>query len=391
MTRIELPFPAPIGSVPKTYIMKAAIRAASKFNRAIARQPKWEIELACLFLCLSVATAGYLFDQVSLSIAYAVPVMIAAWYVGWAGAIPFAFLSLAAWLVFSYRVQFPISGIQATIWSGLIWLIVISAFGAILARLHHVQKNIEALAENRAQALSREIAERGRLEHEILEISEHERFRIGQDLHDGLCQHLAGTALASQLLAENLSGNERSHAERARKLADLTLEAIALARGIAKGLYPIEIQAAGLMQALKEFASTTSDLFGIACSFKCSLPVPVHSLSTATHLYRVAQEAVSNAIRHGHATKIEIELGEFADGIRLRVIDDGVGLPSPLAGHGMGLHTMAARAKFMGGQFSICSGAGSCGAEVSCMVPGNMLVPPEKRAAAPGDLLGCGA
>ena len=354
-------------------LVNAGVRKAEALGRAIARRPKWEIETACLVMCPLIAAADYYSGQeISVSVVYAVPVMIAAWFVGLGSALVFSLLSVAAWFFISYPGRYPISGMEAAAWSVGIRFFVLTAFAAILARLNDLRKNVEAIAETRARALTEEIAERNRLEHEILEISERERLRIGQDLHDGLCQHLAGTAMVSQLLAQDLSDEGHTRAERARRIVDLTEEGISLARGIAKGLHPIGMQAGGLMQALEDFAATTSDLFGIICNFECNLPVTVHSASVATHLYRIAQEAVSNAVRHGRATRVNITLEETESGIRLSVIDNGQGLPLQFPAGGLGLRTMAARAKFMGGQFSLRP-AGARGAKMTCVVPGEGL------------------
>jgi two-component system CheB/CheR fusion protein len=125
----------------------------------------------------------------------------------------------------------------------------------------------------------------------------------------------------------------------------------------------------GLMLALEDFAATTSDLFGIHCRFECNLPVLVDNPSTAAHLYRIAQEAVSNAVRHGRATQIEIALEESDSGTQLSVSDNGGGFPDPLPRHdGMGLRTMADRARSIGGYFSIHPGMLG-GAEVICVAP----------------------
>jgi signal transduction histidine kinase len=239
----------------------------------------------------------------------------------------------------------------------------------VVARLNHLQHNLEALAETRAQALAREVAERERLEREMLEISEREQRRIGQDLHDGLCQLLTGTALTGHAHARSLAtqGNV-AEAEKARKIVNFIEEAISLARSIAKGLDPIELQSGGLMQALEDFTFTTSELCGIQCQFGCHVPVLIHSPNTAVHLYRIAQEAVGNAVKHGRATAIDVLLEETDVGVQLSVIDNGEGLPEPFPRNGgMGLRTMTVRAKLAGGHFAIRRL--ERGAEVTCVVP----------------------
>jgi signal transduction histidine kinase len=221
--------------------------------------------------------------------------------------------------------------------------------------------------------LAKETAERERLEQEMLDISEREQRRIGRDLHDSLCQHLTGTAVAGHVLAETLSSAGRSEAASARKIVGLVEEAVGLARGIAKGLLPVEMGAEGLMQALEEFASTTSEIFGIQCRFLCHAPVLIQTPAAATHLYRIAQEAVGNAIKHSHAHEISILLDESDSGIRLVISDDGDGFPDPLPDNGgMGLRIMADRAKMIGGRF-IVERNPDHGMELSCLIPASKL------------------
>jgi signal transduction histidine kinase len=128
------------------------------------------------------------------------------------------------------------------------------------------------------------------------------------------------------------------------------------------------------MQALEIFAVQTSSMFGMNCRFSCPLPVLIEAPITAAHLYRIAQEAVSNAIRHGGASEIEISLDESDSGIRLCIRDNGTGMPALPSGHdGMGLRTMTDRANAIGGRFSIHPGMLG-GAEVICIAPARLLI-----------------
>jgi two-component system, LuxR family, sensor kinase FixL len=121
------------------------------------------------------------------------------------------------------------------------------------------------------------------------------------------------------------------------------------------------------MQAFEEFCATTSDLFGVQCQFTCGQPVFIESATTATHLYRIAQEAVGNAVKHGKATAIDISLDETETGVCLSISDNGCGIPEKLAGRGgMGLRTMDVRSKLVSGQFSLCRSE-SGGVKVVCL------------------------
>src|SRR5271165_1988590 len=112
------------------------------------------------------------------------------------------------------------------------------------------------------------MAERERLERELLEISEREQRRIGHDLHDSLCQHLTGAALAGQVLEEKLAARRLPEAGDASKVVELVEEGISLSRKLAKGLHPIEMEAEGLMQALEELVATSTELFKVSCRFE---------------------------------------------------------------------------------------------------------------------------
>jgi two-component system, LuxR family, sensor kinase FixL len=200
----------------------------------------------------------------------------------------------------------------------------------------------------------RDITERKRLEKEILEISEREQRRIGQDLHDGLCQHLAGIEMLSQVLAQKLSARSKEASVRATEIAKAVREAISQTRLLARGLSPVTLESEGLMSALAELALNTEKMFRIRCQFDCAEEVKFTNHAAATHLFRIAQEAVSNAIKHGKAKTISIGLRDAAGHIRLRVSDDGAGF-SEKAGvnTGMGLRIMQSRISMVGGALTI--------------------------------------
>jgi PAS domain S-box-containing protein len=209
----------------------------------------------------------------------------------------------------------------------------------------------------------RDITDRKRLEQEILEISDREQRRIGQDLHDGLCQHLAGIELMSQVLEQKLASRSKAEAIRVGEIAGHVREAISQTRLLARGLSPLTLDSEGLMSGLQELASNTEKLFGVKCDFKCDAPVLVHDNTIATHLFRMAQEAVSNAIKHGKAKRINIELRRIGDSLSLAITDDGSGIAHDIPKNkGMGLRIMQSRAGMIGGTFNIESnrGRGAC-------------------------------
>jgi len=233
----------------------------------------------------------------------------------------------------------------------------------------------QRLAEAEEQ-VRRDITERKRLEREILEISDQERRRIGQDLHDGLCQQLAGIELMSEVLHQKLRAKSKSNAARAGDIARHVRDAISHTRSLARGLAPVTLESEGLPSALRELAANTEKIFGVACRVECTEAVPGLATTTATHLYRIAQEAVSNAIKHGKATQLAIRLRWAEDRLELDVIDNGAGMPKvPPRNDGMGLRIMRYRAGMISGLLSIEPGD-ACGTRVSCSVPMQLSPPP---------------
>ncbi len=199
-----------------------------------------------------------------------------------------------------------------------------------------------------------DITERKHLEKAILDISAREQRRIGQDLHDGLGQHLTGIAFMAKVHEAKLAEKNKSEAEEAAKIVKLVNEAIHKSRELARGLLPVVSESHGLMSALQLWAAEVEDLFGVSCRFRCEAPVLIHDDSMATHLYHIAQEAVNNAIKHGEAKKVLIELAAELGRGALLIRDDGRGMvKDPASTQGMGLHIMNYRAGMIGGTLEI--------------------------------------
>jgi PAS domain S-box-containing protein len=226
-------------------------------------------------------------------------------------------------------------------------------------------------------AIGIDVTEQRRLEQEILQISDLEQRRIGQDLHDGLCQHLAATELMAEILQQRLAKKSRADASRVAEIAKQVREAISQTRLLARGLSPVVLESEGLMSALQELADYTERMFRVNCRFLCPDPVLVHNHTMATHLYRIAQEAVSNAVRHGKARRITIALQRGADRIQLEIRDDGSGLPRDLSrAKGMGLRIMQYRAGMIGGSLRVQE-APKGGTSVTCLLQ-QPIVPKEE-------------
>jgi two-component system, LuxR family, sensor kinase FixL len=219
----------------------------------------------------------------------------------------------------------------------------------------------------------RDVTERRRLEREILQATAEEQRRIGQDLHDGVLQELAGVAFAVEVLTQKLAARGAPEAASIRKIADLVDQSITHARDLARGLQPVALEGAGLAVALEALATKVEGLFRISCFFTCDEPCLIHDNALATHLYRIAQEAITNAVRHGKARTVVIDLARGPEGLRLVIRDDGIGLHNaPSDAHGVGLHTMAYRAALVGGRLTVSPGERG-GAVIACVIPRPVL------------------
>jgi PAS domain S-box-containing protein len=230
---------------------------------------------------------------------------------------------------------------------------------------------IEGLTAQAAGAIARiqAEAERHRLERQILEISDSEQARMGQEIHDGLCQQLVSLAFDANALERSLSGNHRPEAQTAGRIAFYLDQTITEARQLSRGLFPVRLETEGLPPALEELAQATSDRFNVRCRFASQGSVAVKSSAVATHLYRIAQEAVTNAVKHSQARNVSIRLETHAGELKLSIEDDGVGLPP--AGRknapGLGLHIMNYRARAIGGTLQL-DRSRQGGTIVSCSV-----------------------
>jgi len=220
---------------------------------------------------------------------------------------------------------------------------------------------------------TRDITRRVELEREILAISEREQRRLGQDLHDDLCQQLAGIEFLSQRLASDLAARSAAGAPQAKEIAQMVQRAMTQTRELARGLSPVRLEAEGLADALRELAVGARKVFGCDCRFRCDPPVRVPDHDVAIHLYRIAQEAVSNAIKHGQARRIEIGLSAEGRSVTLAVKDSGLGIPRKLPRRkGMGLRIMRYRAEVINGALQVEPHPRG-GTRVVCTVPEGLL------------------
>ena len=334
------------------------------------KHPKALVLTACVLLVMVIGAVDYLTGYaLFFSAFYLLPVALAAWFVGARFGIIICISSVAVWLAGDLAAGVNYSNWFVPVWNGAIALVVYFVVVKTLVSLRRLQMELEARVRQRTVALANEMEERARLEKELLKIGENAQRQIGHDLHDGLGQHLTATAFASQVLTGQLENKSAPEADSARQLVKMVEEAIQLTRTFARGLVPVEVEAEGLTDALQELVSTVSERFQIACEFECREPVRLNEAVSSTHLYRIAQEAITNAVKHGKAKFINVSLEKSGDQIILTITDDGLGLPeNSSSGNGMGLRIMAHRAAMIGATFHL-ERLPESGTRVTCKLP----------------------
>ena len=241
--------------------------------------------------------------------------------------------------------------------------------------LRRFNTQLESLVDERTDVikmtmkeLQREFAERRRLEEEILNIGERAQTRIGQDLHDDLGQQLVGMTILMGLLLSHLNAESHPRAKEATRLQECLSDIINTTRNLAKSLYPVELERGGLILSLQELAYRTELLAGVTCRVNADESFQFEK-AVEIHLYRIVQESISNALKHGRAHNIVIA-GSVHDGVStLTVTDDGSGFVRPEEGKwaGIGLHLFQYRARLIGAQLTVTRGENG-GCQVRCSI-----------------------
>lgn len=220
-----------------------------------------------------------------------------------------------------------------------------------------------------AQIVFRDVTDRRHLQAEVIAISNTVRSRIGRDLHDVLGQNLTGIAFLSKLLERKLQQAGLAEAADALAICDLASEGMRQTRTLARGLFPAELQASEFASTMTALAMDTQRTFHMACRYdEPKEPPPIHSDEVATHLYHIAQEAITNAVKHGKARSAHLDLQVRDDHLVLTIRDDGAGFEPTSKPRGIGLRIMGHRANLLGGTLSVESQPGQ-GTTLTCIVP----------------------
>ncbi len=349
------------------------------------RQPKWALAVFTVVLSLLIGFVDWKTSpEIAFTLFYLVPISMAVWLVGRRTgifvAILCAFIVLTSNLLYARVSQYSNPAIPY--WNLLMRLGVFLTVVYLLSALKNIYASLEKKVEARTAELRKEILERQRMEREILEVSEREQKRLGQDMHDGIGQQMTGVAFMCKVLQQKLS--EKSLPEDAAEAGEIagqihrTVEDV---RRMAKGLFPVGLEDGGLDAAMENLRSNVESQFGVSCFFSANPGIQIENTNVIIHLYRIAQEAVTNAVRHGNASEIRIDLSRQNGGYALTVQDDGIGIvQSGKNAAGMGLHIMRYRAGMIRGALDVQK-AESGGTRVTCLFTDQAVDPDEERIA----------
>jgi signal transduction histidine kinase len=339
----------PIETVPRRIAFGTVIGKLRDFPRF--RLSRKFLVVTCLTLTCLVGYVDYLTGyERSLLLFYLLPISLAVWFGSLILGLAIVFLSIGVWKLSDLAAGSPAIGF----WNAGMALLSYALFAGVLSKLRTFVFELDRRVRERTSALQREVAERQRLDREIEQVADRERRRLGQDLHDSLGQHLTGTALAAQVLKERLAARSAPEVPEAEKLVHYVEEGIDLTRNLARGFFSPELEAEGLMAALRGLAENITERFRIPCVFDGNESVRIHDSTVATQLYRIAQEAVINSVKHAGARRINIRLVVNGSEFTLAIIDDGIGFPEKLPQpEGLGLRLMRHGAALAGATFDV--------------------------------------
>lgn len=332
--------------------------------------PKQVVVLVCILFVTLVGLVDYMTGYETFFFTfYLLAIFLATWRVSTLFGALISALSVTAWVSANAEAGAHYSNYFIPVWNAGIMFAIYLIIVFLLAGLKKIHKELEERVRLRTTALSHEIQERKRLQKDLLETSDREQRRMGRVLHDGLCQHLTGTALAGHFLEQKLAGKSLAEAGDASRLVELIEEAIELTRNLSHQLDPVELKAGKLMDHFEDLAAGTSQRFKVACNFENKLDRPLDDAAVATHIYRIAKEAVASATMRNEVAHINIKLDSAADDVVLTITDDGTFLPENLEEDANArLRTMTYRADLIGATLKI-EPLAARGRQLTCKLP----------------------
>ena len=305
----------------------------------------------------------------SFSIFYLLPIALGAWCLGKQTGLLACLAGAMTWLAVDLMSNVTPAHWSVPCWNALVRLAFFLIVVSLLTALRRLTATMEETVRQKTALLSAEIREREEVQRQLIESKEAEQRGLARELHDGLCQFLTGTAFKAKSLQAMLAREGNRNAPDAGELVGLLNEAVAQLNRLAKGLDPLELESGNLTLALEQLSDQAGRLFGVSCLVESRGPLGPINRAALLHLYRIAQESITNAIRHGRARQITLSIRALHEGVVLAIQDDGVGFaPERPSTGGMGLRTMQYRANTIGGNLQIFSRRRE-GTLIRCVVP----------------------
>ncbi len=325
--------------------------------------------LSMATLCL-IGLIDYWADyRLLFTVLYVLPIGFATIYVGRTYAMVLAVLSVVFWNVGDIWAGAPPESNAIRLWNdGIVFALFLIVIH-LLDALHKTLVGLEDTVEARTQALREEMQERQYLEHETLDLSERERQAFGHELHDVVCQDLTSIAIAGHMLTKKLQAKEMVEARDAHEIAGMVDHALTKARSVARGFFTAGFDVMGLAEALRETARNVEERTGVICEVKWQENLVILNEDVVMHFFRIAQEAIQNAVKHAEPSQIEVSLRRIDGIVRLAIEDNGNGLPlATKPPKGLGLRIMAYRAGIIGGELKI-ENPPTGGTRIICSIP----------------------
>ncbi|MEK7950840.1 ATP-binding protein [Luteolibacter soli] len=311
--------------------------------------------LLAAFLITSIGIFSWVSGpELSGSLLYLIPVLLVGHVAGFRSGVIAALLAALIWFAADMNNGTDETRTFTPYWNALMRLGTFLVAVGLVTATRSLNAQLEERVRERTTELETRIIENRELEKSILDISDREQVRIGQDLHDSLCQQLVSVAFSANMLQERLEKDGSQTNRDAARIADMIDESINQARNLARGLYPVRLETEGLELALRELGATMSRRFQIICRIECPGPLPPCKPAVGVHLYRIAQEAVVNAAKHAKAQEVILSIFATGEHLKLNIGDDGEGIAHmPRNPDGMGLRIMEYRARMIGAEFKI--------------------------------------
>ncbi len=331
----------------------------------------WIIALGFCWI-LAVGGADFLVPHpFSFDALYFLPVFLVSWAAGRSGGLPISVLAALVW-TFCDLGNHELSRLGAILWNGLSRLAILLSVALLVSYVRGVQGHLNSAIAERTRQLQQELARSSAIQKELAAARQREQRRIAGELHDGLGQVLGSLAFQAKLLAGRLNGTDPALAREAEALVKALNQSVAQTRALSHLLDPVGAESGGLFCGLSRLVDDCGRAFGVDCTWEAPKELPALPPETELQLYRIAQESIHNAARHGKPSRVAVRASCENGALKLTVTDNGGGfqLGAPVNGWepGIGLALMRYRAGAIGGQLELQSSPGQ-GCRVSCTVP----------------------